>query len=157
MDTIIQKAEAKYLKDSFAEELRVGDTIVAVSKVVEGEKSRLQSFEGVVISIQGKGISKNLKIRKISHGIGAEKTIPLHSPLLEKIQILKKGKVRRAKLYYLRERIGKRALKVALRKDKPSKIENPSVKPKPNTAAAETTKTAESQEKNLSQTRQQPL
>ncbi len=98
-------------------DVRVGDTVKLHMKVKEGEKERTQIFMGVVISIKGSGSSKNLVVRKISYGVGVEKIIPLHSPILEKIEVVKRGSVRRSKLYYLRKRTGKKALKVGLEED----------------------------------------
>tara|TARA_B110000438_G_C15627108_1_gene569235 strand:- start:421 stop:762 length:342 start_codon:yes stop_codon:yes gene_type:complete len=89
---------------------RAGDTVSIGVRVIEGEKSRTQIFKGVVIAISsGEGASKTFTVRKISNGVGVERIFPLHSPNIDKIDILKRGKVRRAKLYYLRERKGKAA------------------------------------------------
>jgi len=91
-------------------QFRSGDTVLVGVKVFEGEKSRVQLFEGVVIAISsGMGTSKTFTVRKISNGIGVERIFPLHSPNLDSIKVIKKGKVRRAKLYYLRSRKGKAA------------------------------------------------
>ncbi len=84
-----------------------GDTIRVHIKVAEGGRDRLQAFEGVVIGRRGGGIREAFTVRRVSHGVGVERTFPLHSPRVEKIEILRKGHVRRAKLYYLREKIGK--------------------------------------------------
>ena len=103
MKDIIKSIEDAQLKpevDSF----RVGDT-----KVVEGSRERIQVFEGTVIKRQNGGAKETFTVRKFSNGVGVEKTWPLHSPIVTKIQVVRKGKVRRAKLYYLRDRIGKRA------------------------------------------------
>ena len=87
----------------------VGDTVVVDVKIVEGEKSRIQKFEGVVIARKNGGISETFTVRKISGGIGVERIFPLHSPNIDGITVSRRGKVRRAKLYYLRERSGKSA------------------------------------------------
>ncbi len=84
-----------------------GDTIRVHMKVAEGGRDRLQAFEGVVIGRRGGGLREAFTVRRVSHGVGVERTFPLHSPRVEKIEILRKGHVRRAKLYYLREKIGK--------------------------------------------------
>jgi large subunit ribosomal protein L19 len=86
-----------------------GDTVRVSVKVIEGEKERLQAFEGVVIRRRGTGASASFTVRRISYGIGVERTFPVHSPRIEKIQVTKRAKVRRAKLYYLRELAGKAA------------------------------------------------
>jgi large subunit ribosomal protein L19 len=87
----------------------IGDTVRVVMKVKEGDKERLQSFEGVVIARRGSGTRETFTVRKISYGIGVEKVLPIHSPQIEKIKVVKRGHVRRAKLYYLREKRGKAA------------------------------------------------
>jgi large subunit ribosomal protein L19 len=86
-----------------------GDTVRVSVKVIEGEKERLQAFEGVVIRRRGTGAGASFTVRRISYGIGVERTFPVHSPRIEKIQVTKRAKVRRAKLYYLRELAGKAA------------------------------------------------
>ena len=88
---------------------RPGDTVRVHLKVIEGQRERIQVFEGVVIKRRGSGISETFTVRKISYGVGVERTLPLHSPKIEKIERMRIGKVRRAKLYYLRERVGKAA------------------------------------------------
>ena len=88
---------------------RPGDTLKVTVKIIEGEKSRLQAFEGMCIARKNNSINSNFTVRKISHGEGVEKVFPLFSPIIEKIEVVRKGDVRRAKLYYLRERTGKRA------------------------------------------------
>jgi len=89
---------------------RSGDTLTVGVKVIEGEKSRIQMFEGVVIAISsGSGLAKTFTLRKVSNGVGVERVFPMHSPNLDSIKVVKKGKVRRAKLYYLRGRQGKAA------------------------------------------------
>lgn len=88
---------------------RSGDTMKVILKIIEGERSRLQIFEGVCIARKNNGLNSNFTVRKISHGEGVERVFPLFSPLIDKIQIIRKGDVRRAKLYYLRDRKGKSA------------------------------------------------
>ena len=90
-------------------ELRAGQTVRVDVRIKEGEKSRIQAFEGVVIRVQGSGIGETFTVRKLSSGIGVERTFPMHSPVIDKITVLRKGKVRRARLYYLRGRSGKSA------------------------------------------------
>ncbi len=90
-------------------EFRPGDTVRVVYKVKEGNRTRLQAFEGTVIKIKRNGLNSSFTVRKISHGVGVERIFPMHSPLIEKIEVPFRGKVRRAKLYYLRERRGKAA------------------------------------------------
>lgn len=98
-------------------DVRVGDTVKLHIKIKEGEKERVQIFEGVVIALKGSGLSSTITVRKISYGIGVEKIFPLHSPVLAKIEVVKRGTVRKSKLYYLRKRVGRRALKVENIKD----------------------------------------
>ena len=86
-----------------------GDTVRVHVKIVEGDKERIQVFEGIVIGLKGGGLRETFRVRKISYGVGVERIFPLHSPRVDKIEIVKKGKVRRAKLYYLRDRKGKAA------------------------------------------------
>lgn len=86
-----------------------GDTVRVHLKVVEGGRERIQAFEGVVIGRKGGGIRETFTVRRISHGIGVERTFPLHSPRIERIDVLRKGKVRQAKLYYLRGKVGREA------------------------------------------------
>ena len=88
---------------------RAGDTIKVHVKVVEGSRSRVQVFQGVVIRVQGSGIGRSFTVRKISFGVGVERTFPLNSPIFEEIEVVSRGDVRRAKLYYLRGRTGKAA------------------------------------------------
>jgi len=91
-------------------DFKAGDTVSLGVRVIEGDTSRIQQFEGIVIAISsGSGTSKTFTVRKISNGVGVERIFPFHSPNLDNIKVLKKGKVRRAKLYYLRDRIGKAA------------------------------------------------
>lgn len=110
MDTnVIKKVEESFYKKR--PDVRVGDTVRLHLKIKEAGKERTQVFEGVVIAIKGSGLSRNLVARKISYGVGVEKIVPFHAPALEKIEVVKRGSVRRSKLYYLRGRVGRRALK----------------------------------------------
>ena len=108
MNKVLDSIGSELKKD--IPQFRAGDTVSVGVKVIEGEKSRIQLFKGVVIAISsGAGSSKTFTVRKISNGVGVERIFPLHSPNLDSIKIDKKGKVRRAKLYYLRNRAGKAA------------------------------------------------
>jgi len=104
----LEQLEAEQSKKEVAD-LRPGETVRVHVKVVEGEKERTQVFEGIVIRISGKGNRATFTVRKISYGIGVERIFPFHSPRVDKIEVVSRGKVRRAKLYYLRERSGKGA------------------------------------------------
>ena len=90
-------------------EFSVGDTVKVMVKVIEGDRERLQAFEGIVIARKNGGISETFTVRRVSFGVGVEKTFPIHSPKVADIKVVRRGKVRRAKLYYLRERTGKAA------------------------------------------------
>ncbi len=107
MSQLLQ-VERPYLKDEVPE-FRAGDTVRVHVRVVEGSKERVQVFQGVVISRRGGGTRETFTVRKISGGIGVERVFPLHSPVLDKIEVIRLGKVRRAKLYYLRDLRGKAA------------------------------------------------
>lgn len=102
------KVEQPYLRDDIPE-FRPGDTVKVHVRVVEGSKQRIQLFQGVVIARRGGGTRESVTVRKMSGGIGVERVFPLHSPSIEKIEVARRGKVRRAKLYYLRELRGKAA------------------------------------------------
>ena len=108
MNEIIRSIEAEQLKANI-EEFAVGDTIKVYGKIKEGNRERIQVFEGVVLKRQGGSNKETFTVRKTSNGVGVEKTWPLHSPNVEKIEVVRRGKVRRAKLNYLRERVGKKA------------------------------------------------
>lgn len=90
-------------------EFRPGDTVRVYVKIREGNRERVQVFEGTVISRRGRGVQETFTVRRVSYGVGVERVFPIHSPYLEKIEVTRRGKVRRAKLYYLRERVGKAA------------------------------------------------
>jgi large subunit ribosomal protein L19 len=100
--------ERPHLRDDVPE-FRPGDTVKVHVRVVEGERERIQVFEGIVIRRRGSQLSQTFTVRKISFGVGVERTFPVHSPMIAKIEIITRGDVRRAKLYYLRSRIGKKA------------------------------------------------
>lgn len=108
MNEIIKNIEAAQLKESVTE-FNVGDTVRVHAKIKEGNRERVQVFEGVVLKRQGGSSRETFTVRKNSNGIGVEKTWPLHSPTIEKIEVVRLGKVRRAKLNYLRDRVGKAA------------------------------------------------
>ncbi len=108
---IIDEINKKNMKES-VEAFGIGDTIKVFAKIVEGTKERIQGFEGIVIARKGSGISSTVTVRKIVQGVGVERIFPLHSPKVDKIKVIKKGNVRRAKLYYMRDRIGGRATKI---------------------------------------------
>ena len=108
MNEIIRKIEAEQMKEN-APEFNVGDTVKVYAKIKEGNRERIQVFEGTVLKKQGGGVRATFTVRKFSNGIGVEKTCPIHSPHVEKVEVVRRGKVRRAKLNYLRSRIGKAA------------------------------------------------
>lgn len=105
---IIQGIEKKQLKDETFD-FNIGDTVRVLVRVVEGGKERQQAFQGVVLQRKGSGARETFTVRKISSGIGVERVFPLHSPNVVEVKVMRKGKVRRAKLYYLRDRVGKAA------------------------------------------------
>ena len=103
---VIKAIEYEQLKNAIPE-IKVGNTVRVHVKIKEGNKERIQVFEGIVIKKQGGGLNETFTVRKISYGVGVEKTFLIHSPLVEKVEVVRVGKARRAKLYYLRERTGK--------------------------------------------------
>ena len=105
---LVDKVSAKQLKSDIPE-FRVGDTVRVDVKIIEGKKERIQAFEGIVTARKSGGVNETFTVRKISGGIGVEKTWPLHSPIVEKVEVIRRGKARRAKLFYLRQRTGKAA------------------------------------------------
>ena len=107
MTKLIEKISAKQIKDT--PKLSSGDTVVVSVKVKEGKRERVQAFEGVVVAVKNRGINSSFTVRKISYGEGVERVFQTHSPLIDSIKIKRRGDVRRAKLYYLRERSGKSA------------------------------------------------
>ena len=106
MNDIIKKIEDTQLKEGVGN-FRVGDTVRVYAKIKEGNRERIQMFEGIVMKRQNGGSRETFTVRKISSGVGVEKTWPLHTPLIEKVDVVRRGKVRRAKLNYLRDRVGK--------------------------------------------------
>ena len=112
---ITDLVDKKSLRDDIPE-FQAGDTVKVHVRVVEGNKERVQVFEGVVIARRGSGINESFTVRKLSSGVGVERTFPLHSPIIAKLEFVNSGDVRRAKLYYLRDRVGK-AAKVREKRD----------------------------------------
>lgn len=108
MSDIIREIEAEQLK-SQVDDFNVGDTVRVYGKIKEGNRERIQMFEGIVLKRQGGSSRETFTVRKSSNGIGVEKTWPVHSPNVEKVEVVRRGKVRRAKLNYLRDRVGKKA------------------------------------------------
>jgi large subunit ribosomal protein L19 len=109
---VIEKIQQEQLRTDLVP-FKVGDTIKVHSRIKEGDRERVQAFSGVVINRQGRGIAATFTVRRISYGEGVERVFPLHSPFIQKIEVERAGKVHRAKLYYLRDRLGKSATKVA--------------------------------------------
>lgn len=107
MDIIRQIEEDQYRENKF--DFKVGDTIVVDYKIVEGERQRIQAFEGTVIRIQGGGIGQTFTVRRVAYGVGVERTFPMHSPNVDNVKVVRRGKTRKSKLYYLRDRHGKSA------------------------------------------------
>ena len=108
MNKIIELIEKEYMKETVPQ-FEVGDTVKVYVKVVEGSRERLQAFEGIVIAKKNGGVRETFTVRRVSFGVGIERTFQLHSPRVEKIELVRHGKVRRAKLYYLRDLSGKAA------------------------------------------------
>jgi large subunit ribosomal protein L19 len=106
--SVLKSLEGKHLKENIPD-FSTGDTLRVHVKIIEGDKERVQVFQGTVISRKGGGVSESFTVRKVSAGIGVERVFPLHSPNISKIQVMKRGKVRRSKLYYLRGLRGKKA------------------------------------------------
>ena len=122
---LIKTIEAQQLKED-ALNFRVGDTVKVHFKIVEGKTERIQVYEGLVISIQNEGISRTFTVRKISYGVGVERIFPLHSPRVDHVDVVRRGKVRRAKLYYIRDKVGKaaRIKELISRKSDTAKVQN---------------------------------
>ena len=107
MDSLKKISEAS-MKEN-APQVQIGDTVKVHVRIQEGEKSRIQVFEGTVIAKKHGGVSETFTVRRVAHGVGIERVFPLHSPAVDKVELVRHGKVRRAKLYYLRDRVGKAA------------------------------------------------
>lgn len=105
---LINNIESEYLKDNLPD-FKSGDTVKVNVKVIEGNRERIQTFEGVIIAANGSGVNKTITVRKLSFGVGVERIFPVHAPIVDSIEVVRKGKVRRSKLYYLRDRVGKSA------------------------------------------------
>ena len=140
MSKIIDELERAQLRDGIPQ-FKAGDTVRVHFQVIEGERRRLQVFEGVVIKRQGAGVRETFTVRKQSFGVGVERTFPLHSPKIEKIEVGAIGDVNRAKLYYLRGRVGKKARVREMRQDrvraKPQAVEPVAAAPEPEPEAEE--------------------
>ncbi|MBQ6692344.1 MAG: 50S ribosomal protein L19 [Clostridia bacterium] len=108
MNEIIRDIEKQQMRTDLPE-IRIGDTVRVFVRVVEGTRERLQAFEGIVIARQHGGLRETFTVRRVSYGIGVERTFPLHGPRVDHVEIVRHGKVRRAKLYFLRDRVGKAA------------------------------------------------
>lgn len=119
----MQDIESQFVKKE-TPKFNIGDTVRVLTKIYEAQdqdKVRLHPFEGVVIAKGGRGINENFTVRKVSYGEGVERVFPLHSPTIERIEVIRSGKVKRAKLYYLRAKVGKRASKIEAQEDRESK------------------------------------
>jgi len=108
---LIKAVEAEQIKDN-AENFRIGDTVKVHYRIVEGKTERVQVYEGLVIAANNSGVSRTVTVRKISYGVGVERVFPVNSPRVERFEVVRRGRVRRAKLYYMRNRIGRKATKV---------------------------------------------
>ena len=122
MNAIIREIEQDQMKKELPE-FKVGDTVRVHAKIVEGSKERIQVFEGVVLKRQHGGLRETFTVRRLSYGVGVEKTWPLHSPRVDRVEVVRRGVVRRAKLFYLRDRIGKAAKVKEAIYTKPKKAE----------------------------------
>ncbi len=105
---LVQAVEQMQLREDTTA-VEIGDRVRVHLRIKEGSRERIQVFEGTVIARKGKGLSESITVRRLSYGVGVERVLPVHSPKIEKIEVMRKGKVRRAKLYYLRKRVGKAA------------------------------------------------
>ena len=109
MNELIRAIEAEQIRESALPDFNVGDTVKVHVRIKEGEKERIQVFEGAVIKIQNGGARENFTVRRLAYGVGVERTFPVNSPSVDKLEVVRKGRVRRAKLFYLRDKIGKAA------------------------------------------------
>ena len=109
MSNVIETLERRQLRTDPLPQFKAGDTVRVHFRVIEGNRSRIQVFQGVVIRVQGSGVGRSFTVRKVSFGVGVERTFPLNSPIFEQIEVVTRGDVRRAKLYYLRNLRGKKA------------------------------------------------
>lgn len=105
---LVQAVESEQLKNAYPE-VTIGDFVKVHLKIKEGNRERVQIFEGTVIARKGGGLTETLTVRRVSYGVGVERIMPIHSPKIDKIEVVRKGRIRRAKLYYLRDRVGKAA------------------------------------------------
>jgi large subunit ribosomal protein L19 len=108
MEELIKLVQSQYRRDDMPA-FRAGDTVNVHVRIKEGDKERIQQFQGIVIQRRGTGATEMVTVRKISNGVGVERIFPIHSPILEKIELIKQGRVRRARIFYMRERFGKSA------------------------------------------------
>jgi large subunit ribosomal protein L19 len=119
---IIKSIESDQIKEN-SENFNIGDTIKVYYKIIEGKTERIQVYEGLALALNNSGITRTVTVRKMSHGVGVERIFPLNSPKIDKIEVSRNGKVRRAKLYYIRERVGKSAkVKELIRKKTDKKV-----------------------------------
>ena len=133
---LVEEIEKQYLRDDHPD-FAPGDTIKVIVKVTEGSKQRLQTYEGVVIARKNRGLNSSFIVRRISNGEGIERVFPLHSPIISSIEVVRRGEVRRAKLYYLRDRKGKAArIKEKIVRSNKSSKKKPSLEPAPVEQAA---------------------
>ena len=109
MNELIRAIEAEQLRETALPKFNVGDTDKVHVRIKEGDKERIQVFEGAVIKVQNGGVRETFTVRRLAYGVGVERTFPVNSPSVDKLEIVRKGKVRRAKLFYLRDRVGKAA------------------------------------------------
>ncbi|HHU12559.1 MAG TPA: 50S ribosomal protein L19 [Clostridiaceae bacterium] len=108
MNLLVKAVESEFLRDAH-EQVEIGDHVKVHLKIKEGTRERVQIFEGTVIGRKGVGVNETITVRRLSYGVGVERVLPVHSPKIVRIEIVRKGRVRRAKLFYLRDRVGKRA------------------------------------------------